>query len=84
MKVNDWSSVDCMDQHEFSEKDLIFLAWLLECVKDEKDWMYQVALFTLQGLDIVAIAEKVGCARRMVRRKQKMISVLRAEFDADH
>lgn len=84
MKVNDWSSVNCMDRHESSEKDQNFLAWLLECVKDENDLMYQIAFFTLQGLDVVAIAKEVDCAQRTVMRKQRMVAAVRIEYDADY
>ncbi|MDO8582439.1 MAG: hypothetical protein Q7R63_00370 [bacterium] len=84
MNVNDWSSVDCASLHGPSEKDQKFLVWLLECVKNEQDLLYQVALLTLRGLDVVTIAEEIGCMRRTVVRKQVMVTVLRVEYDADY
>lgn len=86
MKVNDWSSVDFSEPAEaaLAEKDQKFLDWLRELVEDELGWTHAVAILSLQGFDVPEIAERVGCARQTVQRKQEMIAELRAEFEKEY
>ena len=88
MKVNDWSSLDLPVQRELSEKDRKFLEWLEEYFKDGTEdqygWTRQVARLWLKGLDVSEIAERAGCSKVTVRRKQMIVVELRAEFDRDY